>query len=303
MLAAEAADRAVHPASVTKVATSLALLQRLGPEHRFTTALARRRAASRDGVAARRSRRRGERRSVPGRRGRLPDPAPAARARRSGPSRAALAVHGPLLFDWERDPDGQAPHTRARRQDRRVADVAPGWPPLRDAALAFRGRRSATRHDAAPTPLVTYRSPPLLAILKALNGYSNNVFHLASDAIGGPAAVEAAARAAVAAGAARRDRHRERRRCRHREPHQPARRGRAARRAPPRARRGTAATLTAVLPVSGIDPGTLRERLLDAAGGARHRRRQDRHVRLGRRVGARRACCAPSATASSRSRS
>src|SRR5262249_17394448 len=37
VLASVVADRAVHPASVTKVATTLALLERLGPDHRFET--------------------------------------------------------------------------------------------------------------------------------------------------------------------------------------------------------------------------------------------------------------------------
>src|SRR5258705_9301455 len=37
VLASVLADRAVHPASVTKVATTLALLERLGPDHRFET--------------------------------------------------------------------------------------------------------------------------------------------------------------------------------------------------------------------------------------------------------------------------
>src|SRR5689334_17725305 len=37
VLVAQAADRAVHPASVTKIATTLALLERLGPTYRFVT--------------------------------------------------------------------------------------------------------------------------------------------------------------------------------------------------------------------------------------------------------------------------
>ena len=37
VLVAQAADLAVHPASVSKVPTSLALLRKLGPEHRFVT--------------------------------------------------------------------------------------------------------------------------------------------------------------------------------------------------------------------------------------------------------------------------
>jgi D-alanyl-D-alanine carboxypeptidase/D-alanyl-D-alanine-endopeptidase (penicillin-binding protein 4) len=37
VLVSRAADRAVHPASVSKVATTLALLHKFGPEHRFVT--------------------------------------------------------------------------------------------------------------------------------------------------------------------------------------------------------------------------------------------------------------------------
>ena len=37
MLLAQAADVAVHPASVSKVPTTLALLRKLGPEYRFVT--------------------------------------------------------------------------------------------------------------------------------------------------------------------------------------------------------------------------------------------------------------------------
>jgi D-alanyl-D-alanine carboxypeptidase/D-alanyl-D-alanine-endopeptidase (penicillin-binding protein 4) len=172
-------------------------------------------------------------------------------------------VRGPLLFDWERDPDGKRlQRTLAGKTDK--WPTAPGWPPLREAALAF--RNGAPKPETPPAPLVTYRSPPLLAVLKALNGYSNNIFHLASDAIGGPAAVTAIARAAVA----------------------PALRdeivivnaagGGTQNRISPRAavalldalRHRLAAEgreLSAVLPVSGIDPGTLRERLLAPPAG------------------------------------
>jgi D-alanyl-D-alanine carboxypeptidase/D-alanyl-D-alanine-endopeptidase (penicillin-binding protein 4) len=48
--------------------------------------------------------------------------------------------------------------------------------------------------QAPSKALVTNDSPTLMRIVKALNGYSNNVFHLLSDRIGGPQAVEAAAR-------------------------------------------------------------------------------------------------------------
>lgn len=261
VLASEAADRAVHPASVTKVATSLALLQRLGPDHRFTTTF---RADGRvaDGVLH----------------GDLVVDASGdpflvnegaflilqrlhAFGLRTVDGR--LQVHGSLLFDWERDPAGNA-------LARFLAGNAGGWTPppgspsLRELALAFGGRKNAGHGDA--TPIATYRSPPLLAILKALNGYSNNVFHLASDAIGGPSVVTTIARAAVpaelrdeivitnAAGAGTTNRISPRAAVALLQAlaHELARLGH---------------DLTAVLPVSGIDPGTLRERLLAAPAG------------------------------------
>ncbi len=264
VLASEAAERAVHPASVTKIATSLALLQKLGPTHRFTTRLLAAGPVT-DGALAgdlvveasgdpflvdegamlilRRLHALGLR-TVDGR----------------------LVVRGSLLFGWERDPEGRA-LARALRGKVANASVWPtvtGGPSLREAALVFRGAR--TGREATTLPLVDYRSPPLLAILKALNGYSNNIFHLASEAIGGPAAVTAVARAAVppalrdeivitnAAG------------------------GGTTNRISPRAavaltdalrqelaRHGQ--ELSAVLPVSGIDPGTLRDRLLEPPAG------------------------------------
>ncbi|MCC6849422.1 MAG: D-alanyl-D-alanine carboxypeptidase [Deltaproteobacteria bacterium] len=262
VLASEAAARAVHPASVTKIATTLALLERLGPEHRFTTRVLA------DGAVA------GgvlhgdlvvEATGDPF----LVDEGAATILRRLhalGLRRVAgrLVVRGPLLFDWRRDPDGRA---LARALGGAIPSwpTAPDWPPLREAALAFGEAKRGERH-AAPAPLVVYRSPPLLAIVKALNGYSNNVFHFAADAIGGASAVQSAARAAVppdlrgeilvenGAGAG------------------------VVNRISPRAavallealRRKVASLghdLTAVLPVSGIDPGTLRERLLAPPAG------------------------------------
>ena len=150
---------------------------------------------------ARRSRRRGVRRSVPRRRGCLSDLAPAARARRSTPSTAASPSAARSSSTGSAIP-------RAKRLTRALTGkigawpTAPGWPPLRDAALTFRARASAKSRPGRPATR-RHRSPPLLAILKALDGYSNNVFHLASDVIGGPAAVEAAARTAGAGGAPR----------------------------------------------------------------------------------------------------
>ncbi len=262
VLASEAADRAVHPASVTKIASALALLTRLGPEHRFTTRLV---AGGPVDAGVVHGDLVVEASGDPF----LVDEGAFLILRRLHALGlhaidGRLAVRGPLLFDWQRDPEGKA-LTRALTGKIGAWPTAPGWPPLRDAALTFRARASA-RHDPADQPLVVYRSPPLLAILKALDGYSNNVFHLASDVIGGPAAVEAAARTAVppalggeitiknAAG------------------------GGTENRISPRAAVALITALrqelgrlgrdlTAVLPVSGIDPGTLHKRLLAAPAG------------------------------------
>lgn len=260
VLASEAAERAVHPASVTKIATSLALLQRLGPSHRFATRVLAAGPVA-DGTL------RGDLVVEGSGDPFLVDEGAALILRRLhalGLRRIAgrLVVRGPLLFDWQRDPTGQA-LTRAFSGTIANWPVAPDWPPLADAALAFGGAKLAAND---PAPLVDYRSPPLLAIVKALNGYSNNVFHFASDAIGGPRAVETAARAAVPA------------EMRSEILITNAAGGGTENRISPRAavaligalRRELARQgrdLTAVLPVSGIDPGTLRERLLASPAG------------------------------------
>jgi D-alanyl-D-alanine carboxypeptidase/D-alanyl-D-alanine-endopeptidase (penicillin-binding protein 4) len=110
--------------------------------------------------------------------------------------------------------------------------------------------------------LVTHHSAPLLHVLKACNGYSNNVFHYASDTIGGPKAVEAACRAAVpaalgdeitidnGAGAGTTNR-------------LSPRAAVALLRALDARTRAVGHTITDVLPVSSVDPGTLAERLPD----------------------------------------
>ncbi|MCC6766491.1 MAG: D-alanyl-D-alanine carboxypeptidase [Deltaproteobacteria bacterium] len=262
VLASEAVARAVHPASVTKIATTLALLERLGPDHRFTTRILADGEVT-GGVL------RGDLVVAAGGDPFLVDEGAALILRRLhalGVRRVTgrLVVRGSLLFDWQRDPTGRA-LARALGGAITKWPTAPDWPSLRAAALAFGGVPHA-EWSAAPTALVEYRSPPLLAIVKALNGYSNNVFHFAADAIGGAAAVQAAARAAVppefrgeilienGAGAG------------------------TVNRISPRAavallealRRKVASLgrdLTAVLPVSGIDPGTLRERLLEPPAG------------------------------------
>lgn len=268
VLAAEAADVAVHPASVTKVATTLALLERLGPQHRFTTRVVG--TGPLDG-------------------GRLDgdlvvegghDPFFVYESglllltglNQLGVRRidGNLRLDGPFLLNWEPDPDG-----------RRLKAVLEGregkgsWPavarrvgtnrPLGEETLSFAPRRAGADGRAHVTPLLEYRSPPLLHVVKVMNGYSNNVFHQVADAIGGPHAVQDAVRAKVpaiprdeividnGAGAG------------------------STNRLSPRAtiaildalaaelqRNGL--RLTDVLPVSGIDPGTLEDRFPETRG-------------------------------------
>lgn len=261
VLASEAADRAVHPASVTKIATSLALLQRLGPDHRFATRLLAT-GPIEAGVL------RGDLVVDAGNDPFLVDEGAALILRRlhaRGIRSVAggLVVRGPLVFDWQRDPTGAA---FARALGGRLGTVWPtDAPPLRDAKLTF-GRAAKAAAGDGGALLLTYRSPPLLAILKALNGYSNNVFHFASDTIGGAAAVEKATAAAVPADFA------------HEIIIANGAGAGTVNRLSPRVAVATidalrrelgrlGRDLTAVLPVSGIDPGTLRERLLDPPAG------------------------------------
>ena len=133
---------------------------------------------------------------------------------------------------------------------------------------AARARGARDRSAAAPaprsSPSARFRHAPpaaLVHVLKVCNGYSNNVLHFASDAIGGPHVVETIARSVVpealrgrsrsttALAAAARTGSSTRG---HRHPARSSTRG---------SRRSTARSRT--LPVSGVDPGTLKERLLD----------------------------------------
>lgn len=306
VLVAQAATRAVHPASVSKVPTTLALLARFGPGHRFATVL-RAGGPVRDGVLA------GDLRVAGG-----GDPflveesalriAQALRARGVARVAGGLRASGPLYFDWQRE--GAARRLRvalsggadaaawARMQPGAPTDEGTGpdavatdeaamppaaLPPM--PAIAIDGdavespaepsaessadtSAEATAGPATGAPLLVYRSPPLLRMAKALNDYSNNVFAPFAEAAGGAASVEARARAALPApmraevtlgdGAGA-------------DP---------ANRLSPRAAVGllraleaelarTGHSLPDVLPVAGIDRGTLWKRL-DGPGEAGH---------------------------------
>lgn len=258
VLVAQQEGRAVHPASVSKVPTTLALLRALGPAHRFETRFA-------GGGPLRDGRIDGPLLVVAG-----GDPffvdenalLVALALREAGVREIAggLVVQGPLLFDWESDAAGP-------RLRRALAGGAPAaaWQAVRaqvggdGAAPALRFAGGAVSANASPRTLVIHRSEPLIPLLKALNGYSNNIFAPLAAAAGGIAAVQANVRGVLpeawreelilgdGAGAHR------------------------ANRMSPRATvailRALAAelarherTLADVLPVAGVDEGTLRHR-------------------------------------------
>jgi D-alanyl-D-alanine carboxypeptidase/D-alanyl-D-alanine-endopeptidase (penicillin-binding protein 4) len=202
VLVAQAADRAVHPASVSKVPTTLALLRKLGADHRFPTRFSGN-GPLRDGVLQ----------------GDLVvessgDPSLVDEnallvllaLRGLGMQRVAgdVAVRGSLLFNWE------VPGAAARLEQAlagrvppaawsavRAAEAARSEAPARAPGLAFGNAQLAAA--SAPTLLVTHLSQPLVPLVKALNGYSNNIFANFAGAAGGIEAVQAIARESVPA--------------------------------------------------------------------------------------------------------
>jgi D-alanyl-D-alanine carboxypeptidase/D-alanyl-D-alanine-endopeptidase (penicillin-binding protein 4) len=211
-LLAQSADQPVHPASVSKVPTTLALLRKFGPEHRFTTTFAASGAihgATLDGDLLVES-----------------DGDPylvdenavlvAERLNQMGVQRVAgtLIVRGALTFDWQPDPaalrlraalSGMAPAAAwalVRASHAETAD-APVTPFPTPPAIQFMnaGAAATTSAGSPPVerPLLIHRSQPLLSLAKSLNDYSNNIFKPLADAAGGAAAVESLARSVVPA--------------------------------------------------------------------------------------------------------
>jgi D-alanyl-D-alanine carboxypeptidase/D-alanyl-D-alanine-endopeptidase (penicillin-binding protein 4) len=260
VLVSQEAARAVHPASVSKIPTTLALLRALGPEHRFETRFAAG----------------GELRE-----GRLHGPLLVAAAgdpffvdenallvalalRDAGLREVdgGLAVQGSLLFNWETEAAG----ARLRRALEGGVPTA-AWDAVRAElhldgapAPALRFAGGAARGSESPRTLVTHRSQPLVPVLKALNGYSNNIFAPFAEAAGGIAAVQEAARATLpeawrdelllgdGAGA-------------HRANRMSPRATVAILRALQQELAASGRSLADVLPVAGVDEGTLRQRL------------------------------------------
>lgn len=209
-LLAQQAQKPVHPASVSKVPTTLALLRKLGPDYRFVTTFSAQGAVS-EGTLH----------------GNLlvestGDPAfvdenallVADRLREAGVTQVAgdLKLQGSMTFDWLPDEDG----SRLRRALAGTVSPAalaavrtfelensngPAPDRLLPTGIRFlgggRGGAQSTPVSSLVRPLLIHRSQPLLPLAKSLNDYSNNIFKPLADAAGGAAAVEAVARNAV----------------------------------------------------------------------------------------------------------
>ena len=200
VLVAQNEALAVHPASISKVPTTLALLRQLGPEHRAVTTFAssgRVVAGTLQGDLVVR---------CDGDSLLVEEDAllVASRLQRAGVQRIAgeVRLEGPLTFNWQPATDGAALRQALAGQTRPAAwqavQALEGIEESARPGITFiPGLKVSASSDSAPTALVVHRSPPLLALIKALNDYSNNVFaHLAEQA-GGAAAVENLARSVV----------------------------------------------------------------------------------------------------------
>ena len=208
-LLAQQAQKPVHPASVSKVPTTLALLRKLGPDYRFVTTFAAQGPVS-EGTLH----------------GNLlvqsnGDPAfvdenallVADRLRAAGVTQVTgdLRLQGQMTFDWVTDEAG------SRLQRALAGSVSPAAlaavrafelespnGPTPDELLPtgirfLSGGAQSTPVASSVRPLLIHRSQPLVPLAKSLNDYSNNIFKPLADAAGGAAAVEAVARSAVPA--------------------------------------------------------------------------------------------------------
>ncbi|HEV7432628.1 MAG TPA: D-alanyl-D-alanine carboxypeptidase [Steroidobacteraceae bacterium] len=202
LLLAQAATVPVHPASVSKVPTTLALLRKLGPEYRFITTFAA---------------------SGPVHNGTVDgdllvegggDPyfvdenalLVAQRLNESGVHRVVgvLRPRGPLLFNWQQDgAAGQLQRALSGQVSVSAWTLVQSLSPALQSppALQFDGATARMPPRAQSTgstaPLLVHQSQPLISLIKSLNDYSNNVFKPLADAAGGAVAVESLARESV----------------------------------------------------------------------------------------------------------
>lgn len=193
VLVSEAGARAVHPASVSKLPTTLALLRELGPDYRFATVFLASGPSQSDTVEGPLVVRASGDPYFVDENALLVMEA----LRKAGLRKVSgdLVVEGKLLFNWKADNVA----TRLRQAlEGKVSSTA--WE-------AVRATENPATADSMPMPrlqfeplstnaigsetrLVTHRSQPLHYMLKALNGYSNNIFAWFADAAGGIQTVE-----------------------------------------------------------------------------------------------------------------
>lgn len=203
VLVAQAESVPVHPASVSKVPTTLTLLHKYGGDHRFVTSFLAD-APVRDGALE----------------GDLTVSADGdpffvdenallvAHALQSAGIRrvtGTLRAQGTLYFDWDVDADGSrlqqalAGHVSASAWDAVRALISPAIesPPV----VRFDSiwRQSPASNGPASRLLLRHLSQPLLSMAKALNDYSNNIFKSFADAAGGASGVEAYAKSVLPA--------------------------------------------------------------------------------------------------------
>ncbi len=224
VLLAQAAARPVHPASVSKVPTTLALLRKLGPDHRFVTTFG---TSGRivDGTLI------GDLLVTAGGDPGLVDEDAlliADRLRELGVGRVVgdLRLRGTLTFDWQSDDAGEAlrralsgrisPGALAAVRAYELDNPSAGAPrPVSlgpqgiqfetagESLAAGEARRNDSPMGAAGSikerTLLIHRSQPLLPLAKSLNDYSNNIFKPLADEAGGAAAVETLAQSVVPA--------------------------------------------------------------------------------------------------------
>ena len=209
VLLAQAAARPVHPASVSKVPTTLALLRKLGPEYRFVTTFATN-GQMVDGALL------GDLLVDGGGDPSLVDEDALLVADHLlglGIQRVVgdLRLRGTLTFDWQSDEDG------ARLRRALSGSISPGalatvraWElenpvesvpapsSLQAQGVLFEPAAGRSAGEGGKVrPLVIHRSQPLLALAKSLNDYSNNIFKPLADEAGGAASVESLARSVV----------------------------------------------------------------------------------------------------------
>ena len=193
-LVSQAAAVPVHPASVSKVPTTLALLHKFGCDYRFTTTFAIN-GPIRDGTL--------EGDLIVDGEG---DPffvdenalLVAERLRELGIVRVAgtLRARG-LIFDWDHDDGTRLRQTLAGSVPAAAWDAVRtqlGSPVIPLPVLQFGSATAAAAGGSPERLLLRHRSQPLLSMAKALNDYSNNIFKPFAEAAGGAASVQALAR-------------------------------------------------------------------------------------------------------------